>query len=134
MMAIVRTAEATAESRSHRVTGREARKPGLVCWHLGQASRPRASTRQPAEIARARASASPSAAGSAWRPMQEPISHHAAGSRSWSPIAARCGFSAREMTSARALTPAPGAGRLAGGAAAASGREPVLLQNSVLGL
>jgi len=38
--------------------------------------------RQPASIARARASASPSAAGSAYREMHELISHHMTGIRS----------------------------------------------------
>ena len=58
------------------------RNPGLACWHRGQASRPKASMRQPALIARARVSASPSAAGSAWKEMHEPISHHMTGTRS----------------------------------------------------
>ena len=38
--------------------------------------------RQPASIARARASPKPSAAGSAYQEMQEPISHHMIGIRS----------------------------------------------------
>ena len=38
--------------------------------------------RQPAAMARARVSASPSAAGSACQEMQEPISHHMIGIRS----------------------------------------------------
>jgi len=38
--------------------------------------------RQPAAIARARVSASPSAAGSACQEMHEPISHHMTGIRS----------------------------------------------------
>ena len=58
----IRAALVMAARRSHSTTGRETRKPDAVCWHRGQANRPRASTRQPAPIARARMSASPSAA------------------------------------------------------------------------
>jgi hypothetical protein len=64
------------------MTWLQARNPGLLCWHRGHASRPKASMRQPASIARARVSASPSAAGSACQEMHEPISHHMTGIRS----------------------------------------------------
>ena len=82
------------------------------------------------EIARARMSASPSAAGSAWCPIQEPISHHATGRRSWSPIVARSGLGSRRVAlsarcggvgggvisgvSARALTSGAGLGDCGG--------------------
>ena len=78
----MRAALAMAVCRSQSTTGRVARKPGSVCWHCGHASRSKASMRQPAVIARARASASPSAAGSEFQEMQEPISHHMIGIRS----------------------------------------------------
>ena len=58
--------------------------------------------RQPSLIARARVSASPSAAGSACQEMHEPISHHMTGIRSWSPITARPVISARAAASASA--------------------------------
>src|SRR5580693_2293580 len=77
-----RDALAMAMYRSHGTTGRDAQKRGSVCWQRGQASRPRASIRQPAPIARARESASPSAAGSVYQEMHEPISHHMIGIRS----------------------------------------------------
>ena len=80
--AAIRAALAMAVYRSHNTTGRETRKPGSVCWHCGQASLPKASMRQPARIARARASPSPSAPGSECQEMQEPLSHHMIGIRS----------------------------------------------------
>ena len=81
-LAAIQAALAMAVCRSHGTTGRETRKPGSVCWHRGQASLPKASMRQPARIARARASPSPSAAGSENQEMQEPSSHHMMGIRS----------------------------------------------------
>ncbi len=83
-----------AVARSHSTTGRVARKATVVCWHCGQVMRPSASIRQPAWMARARLSASPSADGSACHEMQEPISHHMIGIRSSSPITARIGGAA----------------------------------------
>ena len=80
--AAIQAALAMAVCRSHGTIGRETRKPGSVCWHRGQASLPKASMRQPARIARARASPSPSAPGSECQEMQEPISHHMIGIRS----------------------------------------------------
>ena len=100
----IRAAMAMAVCRSHSTTGRETRKPRSVCWHCGQASRPKASMHQPASIARARASPKPSAAGSACQEMQEPISHHMIGIRNSSPITARTvasAGSARAAGSAR---------------------------------
>src|SRR5262249_35091648 len=52
-------------------------------------SRPSRSNRHPAESARARMSASPSAAGLVWCEMHCASSHHTIGIRSWSPITAR---------------------------------------------
>ena len=80
--AAIQAALAMAVCRSHGTIGRETRKPGSVCWHCRQASLPKASMRQPARIARERASPSPSAPGSECQEMQEPISHHMIGIRS----------------------------------------------------
>jgi len=105
-----------------------ARKLVEVCWQRGHVIRPSASIRQPALIARARLSASPSAARSACHEMQEPISHHAVGIRSSSPISARTvKASARALTLARA--PAPGRDAYVFGGAAADdlAREPASL-------
>jgi len=70
---------AVAVLRSCSLTGCVAQNRPSLCWHRGQASRPSASTRQPAAMTRARMSASPSAAGSVCQEMHEPISHHMIG-------------------------------------------------------
>ena len=117
-----------AVARSHGTTGRVARKLVEVCWQRGHVIRPSASIRQPALIARARLSASPSAERSACHEMQEPISHHVVGIRSSSPISARTGkVSARALTFARAPAPRRDAYVFGGAAADAIAREPTSL-------
>src|SRR5215475_15209915 len=78
-----------AASLSCSATGWAGQNHGLLCWHSGHVSRPSRSNRHPAESARARMSASPSAAGLVWCEMHCASSHHTIGIRSWSPITAR---------------------------------------------
>ncbi len=70
-------------------TGWGACRCGLRCWQYGHTRRPMASCRHPASSARARMSASPSAAGSSYREMQAGISHQAVGRLIRSPSTAR---------------------------------------------
>jgi len=117
-----------AVARSNGTTGRVARKLVEVCWQRGHVIRPSASIRQPALIARARLSASPSAARSACHEMQEPISHHVVGIRSSSPISGRTGkVSARALTFVRGPAQRRGAYVFGGAAADATGRGPASL-------
>lgn len=59
---------------------------GRARWQPGHTSLPKASFAQPAETARARLSASPSAAGSANAAPHPAAAHQAAGTRIWSPM------------------------------------------------
>ena len=59
---------------------------GWSRWQAGHASLPSASADQPAATARARLSASPSAAGSAKAARHPAMAHRAAGTRIWSPM------------------------------------------------
>jgi len=88
--------------------------PGIRAALLaaGHTRRPAASCRQPAPITRARMSASPSAAGSSYRPMQGAISHQTMGLRLWSPSTGR---------SVMAIGPVSGSPRTGPGAAAGPG-------------
>jgi len=97
-----------AASLSHSATGWAGQKHGLLCWHSGHVSRPSRSSRHPAESARARMSASPSAAGLVWCEMHGAISHHTIGIRSWSPIRASPAVPGREALLALAGGPSAG--------------------------
>ncbi len=59
---------------------------GWSRWQAGHTSLPKASFAQPAATARARLSASPSAAGSAKAAWHPAMAHQAAGTRIWSPM------------------------------------------------
>src|SRR5215468_1433566 len=78
-----------AASLSCSATGWAGQNHGLLCWHSGHVSRPSRSNRHPAESARARMSASPSAAGLVWCEMHCASAHHTSGMRSGSAVTAR---------------------------------------------
>src|SRR5215468_930159 len=117
-----------AASLSCSATGWAGQNHGLLCWHSGHVSRPSRSNRHPAESARARMSASPSAAGLVWCEMHCASSHHTIGIRSWSPITARSAVLGPGALLSLAGTVPGTAGRVPDGAA---GSVPVGTAGSV---